>query len=65
MDAGKMALQPEPVLLNQLTDEVFSSFWRSADEKGIKLVNDTEDVPTVMIEGIASGRFSSTLSGMP
>ena len=51
MDAGKMALQPEPVLLNQLTDEVFSSFWRSADEKGIKLVNHTEDVPTVMIDG--------------
>ena len=51
MDAGKMAFQPEPVLLNQLTDEVFSSFWRSADEKGIKLVNHTEDVPTVMIDG--------------
>ena len=51
MDAGKMALQPEPVLLNQLTDEAFSSFWRSADEKGIKLVNHTEDVPTVMIDG--------------
>jgi len=51
IDAGKMTLQPEPVLLNQLTDEVFSSFWRSADEKGIKLVNNTEDVPTVMIDG--------------
>ena len=51
MDAGKMTLQPEPVLLNQLTDEVFSSFWRSADEKGIKLVNRTEGVPTVMIDG--------------
>ena len=51
MDAGKMALQPEPVLLNQLTDEVFSSFWRAADEKGIKLVNTTEGVPTVMIDG--------------
>jgi signal transduction histidine kinase len=51
MDAGKMTLQPEPVLLNQLTDEVFSSFWRAADEKGIKLVNRTEDVPTVMIDG--------------
>ena len=51
IDAGKMTLQPEPVLLNQLTDEVFSSFWRVADEKGIKLVNNTEDVPTVMIDG--------------
>ena len=51
MDAGKMTLQLEPVLLNQLTDEVFSSFWRAADEKGIKLVNHTEGVPTVMIDG--------------
>ena len=51
MDAGKMTLRPEPVLLNQLTDEVFSSFWRAADEKGIKLINHTEGVPTVMIDG--------------
>ena len=51
MDAGKMTLQPEPVLLSQLTDEVFSSFWRTAGEKGIKLVNRAEGVPTVMIDG--------------
>ena len=51
MDAGQMALLPEPVLLNQLTDEVFSSFWRDASEKGVKLVNDTETVPTVMLDG--------------
>ena len=51
MDAGKMTLRPEPVLLNQLTDEVFSSFWRDASEKGVELVNRTDDVPTVMIDG--------------
>ena len=51
MDAGKMALRPEPVLLNQLTDEVFSSFWRDASEKGVRLVNSTDSVPTVMIDG--------------
>ncbi len=51
MDAGKMTLKPEPVLLNQLTDEVLSSFWRAADEKGIKLVNNAEGVPTVMLDG--------------
>jgi len=51
MDAGELALQPEPVCLSQLTDEVFSSFWRAAGEKGIKLVNKTEGVPTVMIDG--------------
>ena len=51
MDAGKMALRPEPVILNQLTDEVFSSFWRDASEKGVRLVNGTDGVPTVMIDG--------------
>ena len=51
MDAGKMALRPEPVVLNQLTDEVFSSFWRDASEKGVKLVNSTDGVPTVMVDG--------------
>ena len=51
MDAGKMTLHRESVLLYQLTDEVFSSFWRDASEKGVELVNRTEDVPTVLIDG--------------
>ena len=51
MDAGMLALRPEPVLLNQLTDEVFSSFWRDASEKGVRLVNATEGVPTVLLDG--------------
>ena len=51
MDAGKMTIRPEPVLLNQLTDEVFSSFWRDASEKGVELVNRTDEVPTVMVDG--------------
>ena len=51
MDAGKMTLQPERVVLTQLTDEVFSSFWRDASEKGVKLVNSTDDVPALMIDG--------------
>ncbi len=51
MDAGKMTIRPEPVLLNQLTDEVFSSFWRDASEKGVELVNRTDEVPTLMIDG--------------
>jgi len=51
MDAGKMTLRPEPVLLDQLTDEVFSSFWRDASEKGIRLDNRTGSVPTVMLDG--------------
>ena len=50
MDAGKMTLKPEPVRLVQLTDEVFSSFWRVASEKGIALVNRTDDVPTILLD---------------
>ena len=51
MDAGKMTLRPEPVLLHQLTDEVYSSFWRDASEKGVELVNRTDGVPVVLIDG--------------
>ena len=51
MDAGKMSLRPEPVLLFQLADDVFSSFWRAADEKDVKLVNKADGVPAVMLDG--------------
>ena len=50
MDAGKMTLSPEPVLMAQLTDEVFASFRMAADEKGLELVNHTADVPTVLLD---------------
>ena len=51
MDAGKMTLRPEPVRLDKLTGEVFSSFRLTATEKGIELVNRTAGVPTVMLDG--------------
>ena len=51
MDAGKMIFRPEPVQLSKLTDEVFASFLMLAAEKGIELVNQTSDVPTVLIDG--------------
>ncbi len=51
MDSGKMTLQPEPVLLKQLTEEVFASFRMTAAGKGIELVNRTADVPTVLLDG--------------
>ena len=50
MDAGKMTLNPEPVRLSQLTDEVFSSFHMAAAGKGLDLVNRTSDVPTVVLD---------------
>jgi len=50
MDAGKMTLKPEPVRLVQLTDEVFSSFWRATSEKGVALVNRTDDIPMVLLD---------------
>ena len=51
LDAGKMTLQPEPVRLSQLTDDVISSFKMSAEGKGVELVNRTADVPTVLLDG--------------
>ena len=50
IDSGKMELQPEPVLLSQLTDEVFASFRLAADEKGVELCNRTASVPTVLLD---------------
>ena len=50
MDSGKMTLQPEPVRLAQLTDEVFASFRLNAGKKGIELVNRTAEVPTVQLD---------------
>ena len=58
MDSGRMPLHPEPVLLAQLTDEVFSSFWRDASDKGVELANRTDGVPAVMLDG---QRFRQTL----
>ena len=50
MDAGKMTLQPGPVRLGKLTDEVFASFRMAAEGKGIALVNRTAGVPAVLID---------------
>ena len=50
MDSGKMTLKPEPVRMEQLTDEVFASFKISAAEKGVELVNRTAGLPTVLID---------------
>ena len=50
MDSGKMTLQPEPVQLSHLTDEVFSSFRLAASGKGVELVNRTAEVPTLMLD---------------
>ena len=61
MDSGELALQPEPVHLSQLTDEVLSSFKMAATEKGIELVDRTEGVPTVMLDG---HRFRQILSNL-
>ena len=50
MDAGKMTLRPESVLLSRLTGEVFASFRMAAAEKGIELVSKTADVPSVLLD---------------
>ena len=51
MDAGKMVLKRDPVLIEQLADEVLSSFKMNAAEKGIELVNRTAGVPMLMLDG--------------
>ncbi len=50
MDAGKMTLDPKPVLLAHLTDEVFGSFRAPAEKKGLELVNRAAAVPIVMLD---------------
>lgn len=51
LDSGELSLCPEPVRLYQLTDEVLLSFGMVAAEKGIELVNRTDGVPTVLLDG--------------
>ena len=50
IESGKMTLQPGPVQLSKLTDDVFASFRMAAAEKGIELVNRTAKVPTVLLD---------------
>ena len=51
MDAGRVTIHLEPVCLSRLTDEVFASFRLAASEKSLKLVNRTDEVPVVMLDG--------------
>ena len=51
MDSGKMTLQPEPLRLGHLVDDVFASFRKVASDKGIQLVNQTASVPTLLLDG--------------
>ena len=50
IDSGTMTLHPEPLRLEQLTDDVFASFHLVAKSKGIELVNRTADVPAVLLD---------------
>ena len=50
MDSGKMSLQPEPVRLTHLMDEVFASFRLAASAKEIELINQTAGVPAVLLD---------------
>ena len=51
IDAGELTLNPGPVLISQLTDEAFSSFRKTAADKGVELVNRTVGVPTALLDG--------------
>ena len=51
MDAGKIVLRPEPVRLDRLARDVFATFSLAASGKGVRLVNDTAGVPTLLLDG--------------
>ena len=63
LDAGKMVLQPRPVRLSRLTDEVFASFRMAAATKGLKLANRTADVPTVQLDELRFRQILFNLVG--
>ena len=58
MDAGSLTLRPGPLRLSDLVDEVFASFRLAAGGKGLRLVNHTADVPTLLLD---SHRFRQIL----
>ena len=51
MDSGEMTLKTEPVRMDQLTDEAFSSVKMAAEEKGLQLVSRVEGIPALMLDG--------------
>ena len=51
IDSGELVLQPRPMRLSELVDEVFASFGIAAAKKGIALENMTGSVPTVLLDG--------------
>lgn len=63
MDSGKMTLNPAPLRLSQLTDEVFASFRLIASGKGIELVNRTDTVPSVLLDEHRFGQILFNLIG--
>ena len=50
MDSGKLTLNPVPVRLDRLSDEVLASFRMVAAEKEIDLVNNTSEVLTILVD---------------
>ena len=50
MDAGKITLNPPPVLLYRLTNDVFASFKMVSEEKRIALQNRTAAVPAILVD---------------
>ena len=63
MDAGHVAIHPEPVRLSRLTDDVFASFRLAAEGKGIELVNQTAGVPAVLLDEHCFRRILFNLVG--
>ena len=58
IDAGELALKPEPVKISTLADDVFSSFAGVAAKKEVQLVNLADGVPAVLLDAL---RFKQIL----
>ena len=63
IDAGKIELRPQPLLLSQLTEDVLASFRLAASGKGIKLVDRTDGVPPVLLDGLRFRQILFNLVG--
>jgi signal transduction histidine kinase len=50
IDSGELVLQPRPMRLSALVDEVFASFCMAAAKKGVALENMTGSVPMVLLD---------------
>ncbi len=63
LDSGNIAMQPGPVDMVRLIDEVFASFRMSSAEKGVQLVAKAKGVPVLMLDELRFRQILFNLVG--